>query len=124
MMRKGANAERELLKMFLDVGWQSARIAGSGQMDNAPDIIAGRPRQLLVIECKSSSKDKIYLKSEEILNVIEFGSKMGAEPWYGFRFNYCSWRFIPAQDLIGKTKVEKNQGIDFDKLILKDKKTM
>ena len=124
MTNKGANAERELVKMFLDIGWQSLRIAGSGQMDNAPDVLAGRPRQLFVIECKSTSKEQIYLKKEEVLNVLEFGAKLGAEPWYGFRFNYCEWKFIPAQELLQNTKIEKNQGIDFEKLVLKHKKTM
>ncbi len=124
MMRKGANMERELVKMFKEIGWGAIRISGSGKMDKAPDIIAGRPRQLLIIECKSSKKEVIYIKSEEILNVISYAAKFGGEPWYGIRFNNTPWRFIPAQELLSNTKVTRGQGIDFEMLTLKDRKTI
>ena len=123
-MRKGANMERELLKKFLEIGWGATRVAGSGKTKNAPDIIAGRPRQLLIIECKSSKKDVIYLKKEEVLNVISYAAKFGGEPWYGVRFNNHPWRFIPAHELIENPKIVKGQGIDFEMLTLKDRKTI
>ena len=124
MMRKGANMERELVKMFKEIGWGAIRISGSGIMDKAPDISAGRPRQLLVIERKSSKKDVIYIKPEEVLNVISYSVKFGGEPWYGFRFNNHPWRFVLAQELLQNTKIVKKQGIDFEMLTLKDRKTI
>jgi len=124
MMRKGANMERELVKMFKEKGWGAIRISGSGKMDSAPDIIAGHPGQLLIIECKSSKRDVIYIKHEEVLNVISYATKFGGEPWYGIRFNNFPWRFLPAQELLTNTKIIKGQGIDFEILTLKDKKTI
>ena len=124
MMRKGANMERELVKMFLDSGWQALRIAGSGKMNLAPDIIAGRPGQLLIIECKSTKKKALYIDSREIVNVINYAAKFGGEPWYGARFDRMDWKFIPAQDLLDNHKIVPEQGIDFEMIKLKEKKTI
>ena len=122
--RKGSNAERELLKMFHDSGWGAIRIAGSGHTANAPDLIAGHPGKLLIIECKSSKKPAVYVKTDEILKVIEYANKFGGEPWYAFRFNRMPWKFMPAHSLLGNTKMIPDSGIKFEILILKDKKTM
>ena len=73
--RKGSNAERELLKMFLESNWGAIRIAGSGHTANAPDILAGHPGKLLVIECKSSKQPAIYVKQQEVMHVIEYANK-------------------------------------------------
>ena len=124
MMRKGANMERELVKKFKELGWGAIRISGSGHMDGAPDILAGRPRQLLVIECKSSKKDVIYIKPQEVMNVIEYANKFGGEPWYGVRFNHEPWRFVSAVEMMNQTKIEKGKGIEFEILTLKDRKTI
>lgn len=122
--RKGSNAERELLRMFLEASWGSIRIAGSGHTANAPDLIAGHPGKLLVIECKSSKKPAIYVNSQEVLNVLEYANKFGGEPWYAFRFDRMPWRFIPAHELLSCSKAVPDSGIKFDMLILKDRKTM
>ena len=122
--RKGSNAERELLKMFLDANWGSRRIAGSGHMENAPDILAGHPGKLLSIECKSSKKPAIYVNSQEVLNVLEYANKFGGEPWYAFRFNHKPWVFVPAHELLQNNKAVPESGIKFEMLILKDRKTM
>ena len=122
--RKGSNSERELVKMFLDVGWQALRIAGSGRMNLAPDLLAGHPGKLLVIECKSSKKPAIYVNHEEVLNVIEYANKFGGEPWYAFRFNRFAWKFVPAQSMLACNKAVPDAGIEFGVLILKHQKTM
>ena len=115
--RKGSNSERELVKIFLGIGWQALRIAGSGRMNLAPDIIAGTKGRLLVIECKSSGKPAIYINHEETMNVVGYASKFGAEAWYGFRFNHCKWRFVKAEQVLGKKKACPNEGISFKELI-------
>lgn len=116
--------ERELVKMFLDSGWQALRIAGSGKMNLAPDVLAGRPGQLLIIECKSTKKKALYIDKTEILNVINYAAKIGGEPWYGARFDRMDWKFVPAQNLLENHKISPEQGIDFEMLKLKDKKTI
>ena len=115
--RKGSNSERELVKMFLGIGWQASRIAGSGKMNLAPDIIAGTKGRLLVIECKSSGGPLIYINHEEAANLIEYAAKFGAEAWYGFRFNHCEWGFVRAEQVLGKNKAYPNEGISLKGLI-------
>jgi len=115
--RKGSNSERELVKMFLNLDWQALRIAGSGRMNLAPDIIAGTKGRLLIIECKSSKKPAIYINREEAKNVVEYAKKFGGESWYGSRFNYQDWRFIKAEKILEKNKVSCGEGISFNELI-------
>ena len=122
--QKGSRTERELLHMFIDAGWGGIRIAGSGKTENAPDIIAGHPGKLLVIECKSSKKPAIYVNHEEVLNVIEYANKFGGEPWYAFRFNRLPWKFVPAHSMLACNKAVPDSGIEFGVLILKHQKTM
>jgi Holliday junction resolvase len=121
--QKGSRTERELLHMFIESGWGAIRIAGSGKTENAPDLIAGHPGKLLVIECKSSGKPAIYVNREEVMNVIDYANKFGGEPWYAFRFDRCPWKFVPAQSLLAINKATPGAGIDFDVVILKHKKT-
>lgn len=115
--RKGSNSERELVKMFLGAEWQALRIAGSGRMNLAPDIIAGTKGRLLVIECKSSKKSAIYINHEETKNVIGYAAKFGGESWYGFRFNHKEWIFIEAQKVLGINKAVPDSGLSFKELI-------
>ena len=40
---KGANIERELVKIFTEKSWRAVRVAGSGIGEDSPcDIIAGK----------------------------------------------------------------------------------
>jgi len=123
-LAKGANAERQLLKKFLEMNWGGIRIAGSGQMQNAPDLLVGHPGRLFLIECKTCKKDARYLDRQEILNVIDYANKFGGEPWYAVKFNRLSWKFIPATTLLADNKITPEFGILFENFILKDRKTM
>lgn len=122
--QKGSRTERELLHKFIEAGWGAIRIAGSGKTENAPDILAGHPGKLLVIECKSSKKPAIYVNREEVLNVIEYANQFGGEPWYAFRFNNCPWKFVPAQSMLACNKAVRESGVEFGIVILKHQKTM
>lgn len=113
-MRKGARTERELVQMLKEANFGAIRIAGSGKMDNAPDILAGKPGRLLIIECKSSKKPCIYVSAAEVRNVISYAHKFGGEPWYAFRFNHKPWKFVPAADLTNNTKASPDSGITFE----------
>jgi Holliday junction resolvase len=113
---KGANAERELVRLLKHAGFGAIRIAGSGKMDLAPDIIAGKPGRLLIIECKSSKQSAIYMNAIEVQNVISYAEKFGGEAWYGFRFNNKKWFFVPANELAERKKVVADSGISFQEL--------
>ena len=123
-INKGANAERKLLKRFLAIDWGGVRIAGSGKMNKAPDLILGHPGRLFIVECKTSRKSAVYIDRQEILNVIDYANKFGGEPWYAVRFTRMPWKFIPATTLLADNKVTPDFGIEFDMFVLKDRKTM
>ena len=96
---KGTFAERELIHLLWKRGWYSVRIAGSGvSRYPCPDIIAGNGLRRLVIECKSSADSTRYIEKKQVTELVDFGKKLGAEPWIGFRFNK-DWYFISIDDL-------------------------
>src|SRR3989344_8548025 len=93
---KGSNAERELLKIFSQQGWRALRVAGSGVNDESPcDLIVGKVGKIPhAIEAKSSKKEKIYIKKEQIEDFILFASTIGITPTIAIRFNYMGWIFM------------------------------
>lgn len=99
--RKGTEAERELIHLFWSQPpWVAIRVAGSGSMKYpSPDIIAGTRGRLLVIECKISRSDPIYLPEDEIGKLVDFGRRMGAEIYVAFRFNRSPWQFVQPHQL-------------------------
>jgi holliday junction resolvase Hjr len=123
--RKGSNTERELIRLFQEAGWGAIRVAGSGSNRNpSADILAGSKGRMLVIECKSSSKEKIYISDEQIEDFKVFGTRFGAELWVGLRFNRTPWCFLELNQLTNSGKswsvakeFAQKQGISFEKLI-------
>lgn len=96
---KGANAERELLKMFSQGGWRAARVAGSGISDDSPcDLIAGFQGRRYAIECKTSKEKKRYLQKEQINDFLIFSEIFGLEPLLAVRFNREGWFFFNPKD--------------------------
>jgi len=129
--RKGTTSERELVKMFWDAGFAASRTpaSGSATKNPLPDIIAGNGDIYLSVEAKSSSKDRIYIKKDEIKNLEEFSERFGALPYVGIRFNGEKWAFLPPHK-IPKTKdgnyridlsFIRREGMDFDEFIGKSK---
>lgn len=120
--RKGTNAERELIKLFWEVGWAAVRVAGSGSMQfPSPDLLVGNKIRRLAIEAKTTKEDKKYFSTEEIKQLLVFSSFFGAESWLAIKFSRCNWVFVNPEDL-EKTKenfVFKNsshKGLSFTEL--------
>lgn len=96
---KGANAERELLKMFTSQSWRAARVAGSGIGDESPcDLIAGFAGKKYAIECKTCKDKKRYISREQINDFLVFSEIFGLEPLLAVRFNREGWFFINPKD--------------------------
>lgn len=122
---RGAAAERELLHRFYDAGWGAVRAAGSGSIPiEAPDVIAGHGDRSLAVEIKVCGNDRQYLKNQEIVDLLAFGERFGAEPWVAVKFLRRGWFFILATDMdsSGKHWVisyddAKRRGRGFEKLI-------
>ena len=92
---KGSVFERQLIRMFWDNGWAASRIAGSGSSSFfSPDVIAGRNGRVIVIEAKTSNNSKKYLSLEEVVQLREFASIFGAEPWIAVKFKNNNIKFV------------------------------
>jgi len=97
---KGSNAERELLKIFIENGFKAARVAGSGVNDESPcDLIAGKLNGKYAIECKTCKTDKKYIDRKQIEEFIVFSEIFGLIPLIAIRFNRQGWLFLNPADL-------------------------
>ncbi len=123
--KKGSDAERELISLFWDNGWAAIRAAGSGSTRYpCADLVAGNRARLLAIECKLTKDSKKYVKKEEIEQLREFSSKIGAEPWLALKFPKTGWFFLSLDDLeekndsfAGSVELAKTKGLGFNELI-------
>jgi len=122
--RKGTNAERELVHRFWKVGWACVRVAGSGSNRYpSPDLLAGRGDRRLVIECKTSCTDSIYLSKQEVAELSFFSKSFGAEPWIAVKL-HAEWYFLSLDDLKESEKsfgisvqLAKDKGFLFEELL-------
>ena len=98
---KGANAERELLKIFCENNWRAVRVAGSGLMDDSPcDLLAGKAgERKFCIECKTSKKTSKYISKKQIEDFIIFSEIFGLKPIIAMRFNREGWFFLNPKSL-------------------------
>ncbi|HIH77893.1 MAG TPA: Holliday junction resolvase [Halobacteria archaeon] len=105
--RKGTDSERELVNMLWRAGFAAIRSPASGAATKnpLPDIIAGNGKRYLSIEVKSSSKDRFYIKKDDIKDLVTFSKRFGAEPYLGVKFNGEKWVFAPVDPLDGITQI-------------------
>ncbi|MEA1925312.1 MAG: Holliday junction resolvase Hjc [Candidatus Altiarchaeota archaeon] len=99
---KGANFERELVRLFWDRGWVALRTAGSGSTPHAvPDVLALRESDVVSVECKSTSRDKLSLKGA-VLSLKEFADIAGGRAYIAVRFPREKPRFYELKQIISK----------------------
>lgn len=98
---KGANVERELVKLFTEQGWRALRVAGSGMNDDSPcDLIAGKiGKASYAIEVKSSRKNRIYITKAQMNDFMAFALSLGLQPAIAVRFAYEGWLFLDPKHL-------------------------
>lgn len=97
---KGANAERELFQMFIENGYRSVRVAGSGTMENADcDLLSGKKGRKYCIEVKASRKPVKYISKEQVERFIIFSQIFGLKPVIAVRFNRLGWFFLNPKDM-------------------------
>lgn len=98
--RMGTEAEVELCYVFIKSGYRSVRIAGSGNMENADcDIISANKNKTYCIEAKSSRKGGIYIKKDQIRNLLKFAEDTNFIPVVALRFIREKWIFIHPNQL-------------------------
>lgn len=88
--RRGASAERELIKMLEKAGFAVVRSAGSKKVD----IIAGNGRLYLCIEVKSTHDKKLYFSQEDYEKLTSFAEKFGGKAIIAVKFINNGWRFF------------------------------
>ncbi len=79
---KGYKLERKVKDMLERDGWYVIRSAGSKK----PDLIAAKDGKVVVIECKSTSKQTLYLDKKEVKNLIDVSKHFNAQPMYAVKY--------------------------------------
>ncbi len=107
--RKGYKFEWEVRKFLEERGYYVIRSAGSKK----PDIIAGKGYEVLVIECKYTSKNKLYISKDEVKNLLFVADMFNAKPFFLVKKKNKGFFFVTLDDMeeLGESFV-----IDFEKL--------
>lgn len=118
--RRGASAERELIKRLEENGFAVVRSAGSKKVD----IVAGNGRKYLCIEVKSTKEDRLYLSDEDIERLTSFAGRFGGEAYIAVKFVGDGWSFFEPRGLpkSGKNfrvdkKLAKYKALTFEEVI-------
>lgn len=101
MYKKGYLFEREIKLKLESDGWTVIRSAGSKK----PDLVAAKGGKIVIIECKSTASDIIYLEKEEVMRLQKAAEAFGAECVYYVKKNNAGWRLVPLSQL---SEAEKN----------------
>ncbi len=105
---KGYKLERKVKDMLERDGWYVVRSAGSKK----PDLIAAKDGKIVVIECKATSKETLYLDKEEVKNLVDVSKHFNAQPMYAVKYNGKIYFFF-----LDKIKErDKSYLIEIDKL--------
>lgn len=131
MVKKGSDVERTLVKKLWANGFAALRAPASGGATKRPlpDILAGNNKIYLAIEVKSTSKDRIYIDSLQIDDLIKFSDIFGAKPYICVKFNYVKWLFLEPVNVVrtknGNYRIDKDfaieKGLELDEVTGKDK---
>lgn len=122
MSKKGSNEERAVVKLFEERGFGAIRVPASGARTKSdkPDVVAGNGVDYYAVEVKSSKNDYIYIRSEQIDELINFASVFGAVPLVVAKFTYVPFKAFNICDLKvtkgGKYSIHRDfakNGIDF-----------
>jgi len=100
--KRGADFERKLVTLFWGRGWAAVRAAGSGtRKEPVPDVIAVKDEKVIVVECKTTKKDRLSLKSA-IQQLAEFTKLSGGKGYIAIRFYRKHPRFYDLDELMKK----------------------
>ena len=118
--KKGSDFERFIVNAFWERGWVALRAAGSGKTDKPlPDVVAVRNGRIVLIECKTTTKDRLSLK-KAVENLMDFSLVAGGEAYLAIRFFRKQPRFYNIRDVIktgNYTVTESDEFISFDAIL-------
>ena len=115
---KGANFGRALVNKFWDNGFAAMRAAGSGSAPQPiPDVIASKGERVIILECKTTSKDAFRLDKNDVEKLEIFRSRATCEAYIAVKFDREKPRFFPL-DLLTTRKISKRDtSISFETLL-------
>lgn len=101
MSKKGSLEERYLVNFLEDNGYAATRIPASGgaTKSDRPDVLAGNGKNCYAFEVKSSKKDIIYIRKEQIDELLRFSFKFGAKPFVCVKFTRKPYTIINVNSL-------------------------
>jgi Holliday junction resolvase len=117
---RGADFERKLVTEFWGRGWAAVRAAGSGtRREPVPDVVAVKDGRVIVVECKTTHKDRLSLKPA-ILSLAEFTSVAGGDAYIAIRFFRQQPRFYSIKNLLARddyTITDKDGYMNLDTIL-------
>lgn len=109
---KGANAERELIRLFWEKGFAVARTAGSGKNQlPMPDLIVLGKGRKMVLEAKAWRAPHLSIASGQMKELLRWGGRADAEVFVAWRYPNKGWFFIKPEEF----NVAKHYSISFAK---------
>jgi Holliday junction resolvase len=97
---KGANAERELMRLFFREGFSVVRIAGSGTSPlPAPDIIALKAGRIIAVECKARKAKNLAITISQVGELLDWAKKAGSEAFVAWRVPRKGWLFFHPKEM-------------------------
>ncbi|MDD3083610.1 MAG: Holliday junction resolvase Hjc [Candidatus ainarchaeum sp.] len=122
---KGANAERELIKMLDSRGFAVLRVAGSGVNPlPCPDVVALLNGKIIAFECKARKGAYLPIQKEQMDEEVSWAKKAGAIFVVAWKIPNKGWLFISPEifHLAGKNYMlsldnAKKHAIDLNVII-------
>lgn len=123
---KGANFERKIVSDFWAHGWAALRAAGSGTVSfPVPDVIGIKDRRVIVVECKTTKKDRLSLK-KNITELSKFLDICGGEAYIAIKFYKKEPRFYNLENVLlqGDYTIAVNDPFISFETLLSEQKTL
>jgi holliday junction resolvase Hjr len=112
---KGANAERELIKLFSKQDFAVLRVAGSGTNPlPCPDVVVLKKGISIAIECKAKKGQYLPISIEQINEEVGWAKMAGARFLIAWKVPRKGWVFLKVENF---RKKEKNYMINLDEAL-------
>ena len=122
MKKRGYDAERELVHMFRDIGYDAIRVPVSApSKEPLPDVFAVKDDSILSIEVKAQER-YAYYKKDQVKKLFEFLEMHKIYPRryavLAGKFKYKGWWFDIAEK-IDDYMIKIDKGMTWNELLIK-----
>lgn len=102
---KGANAERELIKLLSEHDFAVLRVAGSGTNPlPCPDVVALKKGTAIAFECKAKKGKYLPIGVEQIADEVGWAEQAGAKFLIAWKVPHKGWLFLKVSAFREKNK--------------------